>query len=191
MYAHLRPSLTLLLAATLFLGLAYPLGFTALAGALFPHQAGGSLVRVDDRVIGSSLIAQRFQGAGYFHPRPSLAGDGYDAASSGASNLGATNAELLATITERAHRQQALNAGGAVPMDLVTASGSGLDPHISPAAADYQLQRVAAARGLPAERVAELVRLHTEGRDLGVLGEPRVNVLRLNLALDALAAAEG
>jgi K+-transporting ATPase ATPase C chain len=180
MIALLRPALVFLGGFTLLLGLAVPLGFTGVAAVLFPSEAGGSLIRQEGRVVGSALIAQRFQGPRFFHPRASAAGDdGYDAASSGASNLGATSAELLEAVRGR--------IGGArgVPADAATASGSGLDPHVSPANARVQVARVAATRGLPEGQLMALVDAHTEERLLGILGEPRVNVLRLNLALAA------
>jgi K+-transporting ATPase ATPase C chain len=184
MLALLRPALVLLGGFTLLLGLAVPLAFTGLAGAVFPHEAGGSLLRQDSRLIGSELIAQRFDGPEWFHARPSAAGaDGFDATSSGASNLGPTSAQLLADVQARI---AASGIAAPVPADAVTASGSGLDPHLSPAAARAQVARIAAARGVPAERIAALVEERVEGRILGLLGEPSVNVLRLNLALTAL-----
>lgn len=183
MIALLRPVLVFLGGFTLLLGLAVPLGFTGLAGAVFPHQAGGSLLRQEGRVIGSELIGQRFEGPQWFHPRPSAAGtDGFDATSSGATNLGPTSSRLLEDV-----RARVAAAGGRLPADAGTASGSGLDPHISPDAARVQVGRVAAARGLAEARVAALVAEYTEGRLLGLLGEPRVNVLRLNQALARLA----
>lgn len=184
MTALLRPALVFLGGFILLLGLAVPLGFTGLAGAVFPHEAGGSLIRQEGRVIGSALIAQRFEGPGWFHPRPSVAGDdGFDAAASGASNLGATSADLLEAVRGR------IDEARGVPADAATASGSGLDPHISPANARAQVARVAAARGLPEGQILALVAAHTEGRLLGILGEPRVDVLRLNLALAAATPA--
>lgn len=184
MLALLRPALVFLGGFTLLLGFVVPLGFTLLAGLALPHQAGGSLVRDGARVVGSELIAQRFEGPAWFHPRPSAAGsDGFDAAASGASNLGPTSGQLLADLQARV---AASGITAPVPADVVTASGSGLDPHISPAAARAQVARVAAARGLAEARVAALVAEHTEGRLLGLLGEPRVNVLRLNMALARL-----
>jgi K+-transporting ATPase ATPase C chain len=178
----------MLLVLTLLTGVAYPLAVTGIAQLLFNDQANGSLIERDGRVIGSELIGQDFFGQeGYFWGRQSAAGDGYDANLSGGSNLGPTNPALLERIEETvaviqaAHPEQ---AGVPIPVDLVTASGSGLDPHISPAAAEYQVARVARERGLSIEQVRELVDEHTEGRDLGVLGEERVNVLLLNLALD-------
>ncbi|RFA30167.1 potassium-transporting ATPase subunit C [Alkalilimnicola ehrlichii] len=183
-------ALRLIVVATLLFGLAYPLGFTLFAQTMFPHQAGGSLIERDGQVVGSRLVGQVFTQVEYFHPRPSLAGDGYDAADSDASNLGQTSAELLQLMSIRAEAFRASSGDGPVPIELVTASGSGLDPHISPAAAARQVARVAAARGLAEHEVEALVIRFTEGRTFGILGEPRVNVLELNLALDSLAADE-
>lgn len=187
MLKHLRPAATLLLLFTLLTGVIYPAVTTALAHALFAEQAQGSLIRKDGRVVGSELLGQTFSAPQYFHGRPSAAGTaGYDAASSSASNYGPTSKALADRIATDVARLQAEHPGQPVPADLVTASGSGLDPHISPAGADWQVDRVATARGLPPEQVRALVREHTDRPALGLLGEPAVNVLGLNLALDAL-----
>ncbi|HEY1241773.1 MAG TPA: potassium-transporting ATPase subunit KdpC [Bryobacteraceae bacterium] len=172
---------------TILFGLAYPLLFTGLAQVVFPHQANGSLVTVNGKVVGSELIGQSFTKAEYFHGRPSAAGsNGYDAANSSGSNLGPTNQKLIDRVKTDVQKFRAENPSytGPIPADLLTSSGSGLDPHISPASAEAQVARVAAARGVAADRVSEIVAKHTEGRQWGVFGEPRVNVLLLNVDLD-------
>ena len=187
MRRQLAPAVIVFLALTLLVGVAYPLAVTGLAQLAFPHRADGSLVERDGQVVGSRLVGQAFAGARYFHPRPSAAGEGYDAMASAASNLGPTNPELVRQVRARRaayRRDNDLRPGQQVPVDAVTASGSGLDPHISVANARLQATRVARARGLALDDVLALVASHTDGRSLGFLGEPGVNVLELNLALD-------
>jgi len=168
------------------LGLGYPLVVTAIAGLIFPRQAAGSLILKDGQIVGSELLAQSFTSDKYFHPRPSAAGNGYDATSSGGSNLAQSNKALVDRVQGSIDKLSAENPGHPVPIDLVTESGSGLDPDITPEAAFFQAPRVAKARGFPEDRVRQLIREHIAGRQLGILGEPRVNVLDLNLALDGL-----
>jgi potassium-transporting ATPase KdpC subunit len=171
---------------TVLLGIAYPLVVTALAEITMPNKANGQLITQDGHVLGSEIIGQGFTSDRYFHSRPSAAGNGYDATNSGGSNLGPTNKKLVDRIDAEAAAYQKQNPGKDVPIDLVTTSASGLDPDISPAGALYQVPRVAAARNLSKNTVESLVRAHIEGRQFGVLGEPHVNVLELNLALDRL-----
>lgn len=184
-------SIKMTIVLTVLLGIIYPLAMTGVANLLFPHQAQGSLIVRDGKVVGSELIGQTFAAPGYFHGRPSAAGDkGYDASNSSGSNLGPTNKTLISTVQQRLKDVLEANPGTdahQVPIDLVTASGSGLDPEISPAGADIQVGRVAKARGIGEDDVRLLIRENTRARYMGVLGEPGVNVLTLNLALDKLA----
>jgi potassium-transporting ATPase KdpC subunit len=169
---------------TLVLGVVYPLVVTGVAQVLFPARANGQLIERDGKVVGSRIIGQAFSSAGYFRSRPSAAGTGYDAANSAGTNLGPTNKKLVDAVKAAVDAAKQENPAVPVPIDLVTSSASGLDPHISPAAADFQVPRVARERGIPEDEVRRLVSVHSAGRQFGVLGEPVVNVLELNLALD-------
>ena len=183
---QIYPAIAMTVVLTVLLGIIYPLVVTGLAQVIFPAKAGGSLIERDGRIIGSRLIGQPFTGPGYFHSRPSAAGTGYDATASGGTNLGPTSQKLMDTVKTAADSLREENPAAPIPVDLVTSSASGLDPHITPAAAEFQIPRVGRERGLSEDDVRRLVSARTEGRQFGLLGEPRVNVLELNLALDEL-----
>jgi potassium-transporting ATPase KdpC subunit len=187
MRKNLITAVLMTLVTTVLFGVAFPLLITGLAQVLFPRQANGQLLTRNGNLVGSQLIGQSFTSPGYFHSRPSSAGTGYDAGNSSGSNLGPTNQSLVARVQGDSDRLQAENPGTVIPIDLLTTSGSGLDPHISPEGAEFQIARIARERGLSEEVVREAVREHTEARQFGFLGEPRVNVLELNLTLDELA----
>ncbi len=177
------------LVTTVMFGVVYPLGITGLAQIFFRDRANGQLIEKNGKLVGSRITGQAFTGSGYFHSRPSAAGAGYDPTSSGGSNLAPTNKNLLERVKGDVQKLQAENPNAPIPVDLVTASGSGLDPDISPAAVEFQIPRVAHSRGMREGDMRALVQKHTKGRDLGFLGEPRVNVLELNLDLDSLHRA--
>ena len=185
MKKHFVTAILMTVVTTVLLGFVYPFLVTGLAQVLFPRQANGSLITANGKLMGSSLIGQPFSSPGYFRSSPSAAGTGYDAGNSGGSNLGPTNKMLIDRMSGDIQKAQAENPGAEVPMDLVTTSGSGLDPHISPEAAAFQVPRIAHERNMSEADVTALIAKHTEGRQLGFLGEPRVNVLELNLDLDA------
>jgi K+-transporting ATPase ATPase C chain len=184
MKKNLITAVLMTIATTILLGVVYPLVVTGIAQVLFPKQANGQLIQQGGKTVGSRIIGQGFSKPGYFHSRLSAAGNGYDAANSSGSNFGPTNQKLIDRVRQDVTAQQAENPGQAVPIDLVTTSASGFDPHITPAAAEYQLPRVAKERGTTVDQLRAVLAKHTEGRQLGVLGEPRVNVLELNLELD-------
>lgn len=184
MKKNLITAFSMTLATTILLGIIYPLIVTGLAQLIFPGQANGELIKHDGKIVGSMLIGQSFTGPAYFHSRPSAAGHGYDATNSGGTNLGPTNHKLVTRVAQDVTSLQAENPGKPVPIDLVTTSASGLDPDISPAAAEFQIPRVAHQRGTTEADIRQLVAKHTAGRQFGILGEPRVNVLELNLDLN-------
>jgi K+-transporting ATPase ATPase C chain len=184
MKKNLITSVLMTVVTTILLGIVYPLVVTGIAQVIFPKQANGQLIQKSGKIVGSRIIGQGFSGASYFHSRPSAAGNGYDTANSAGSNFGPTNQKLIDRVRGGVASAQADSPGTSVPIDLVTTSASGFDPHITPASAEYQMPRVAKERGTTVDQLRALLDSHTEGRQLGVLGEPRVNVLELNLQLD-------
>jgi K+-transporting ATPase ATPase C chain len=191
MKKNLVTAVLMTIATTILLGVAYPLVVTGIAMVLFPNNSNGQLIQRDGKPVGSRIIGQAFTRPGYFYSRPSAAGNGYDAANSGGTNLGPTNRKLIDRVRQDTGSLQAENPGNAVPVDLVTTSASGLDPHISPASAEFQVSRIARERGMRVDEVRQLVAKHTAGRQFGFLGEPRVNLLELNLDLDSKLHAQG
>jgi len=191
MKQNLKIAILMTILTTVLLGIIYPLIVTGLAQVLFRDKANGQLIVRNGQIVGSRIIGQAFTGPGYLHSRPSSAGNGYDAANSGGSNLGPTNHVLIDRVNGDVARLRAENPGQPVPIDLVTTSASGLDPDITPAAAEFQVPRLAHERGLSEDQVRQIIRQHTSGRQLGFLGEPRVNVLEVNLALDELKTMPG
>ncbi len=188
---HLYPAIAFTIVFTVLVGIIYPFVMTGLSELLFNEEARGSLIQREGRVIGSRLIGQPFRGAGYFHSRPSAAGSGYDGTASGGTNLGPTSKQLFQErVSVHSKQRHAENPNAEIPIDLITSSASGLDPHISPASAEFQIPRIARERRMTEDDVRRLVHEHTEGRQFGVLGEPRVNVLELNLALDEASKKE-
>ncbi len=191
MKQNLKIAILMTIVTTVLLGIIYPLIVTGLAQVLFRDKANGQLIVRNGQIVGSRIIGQAFTGPGYLHSRPSAAGNGYDAANSGGSNLGPTNHVLIDRVNGDVARLQAENPGQPVPIDLVTTSASGLDPDVTPAAAEFQVPRLAHERGLSEDQLRQIIRQHTSGRQLGFLGEPRVNVLEVNLALDELKTMPG
>ena len=191
MKKNLVTAVLMTIATTILLGIIYPLVITAIAQVAFPDKANGQLIVRADKTVGSRIIGQPFAGPGYFHSRPSAAGNGYDASNSGGTNFAATNQKLIDRVRQDTSALQAENPRKPVPIDSVTTSASGLDPHITPANAEFQVPRVARERGLSEDQLRQIIAKHTEGRQLGFLGEPRVNVLELNLDLDSTHGVRG